>query len=392
MTNKQQVAIASPRQLIKLAQWKNFKLIQDDWFEGCCMDTQRAVVATAAGLELGLTPLWLNVLAPSSTGKTKMYVEPVLGAEHAEKTGQLFISGLLTSVKGKSAGLLAKHNVKWLWVEPELSNLTAMDKKQLPDMLAAMRDLYDMNYRRDFKHAHLVHKGRVNFIGAGTNAFDRAISVHRAMGERLVSIRPQPCVSRAVGSKVQKQGGVELMMANQQHEAVNAILSALVKPTIPTVYEDCIWNLARAITKCRPLVDRGYQDTIRDIHEAEGPGRLHGIFIAFALADAATHGLDEVGEEQLALVHRIAFETLYLRRGQVLRVWAIDPTARIKQADVREMSSIKWPSAFKYVLDELNALGIVFAEEGSNNITYLRLSEEIAEFLSLSMVRPSVSC
>jgi len=376
----------STLQQIKTTQWKNFERVQNTWFEEPCMDTQRAVLAVGAGLEMGLTPLWLNILAPSSTGKTRMYVEPILGGEHAEKTGQLFISGLLTCVQGKAVGMLVKHSIKWLWVEPELSNLMAMDKKQLPDMLAAMRDLYDMNYQRDFKHAHLVHKGRVNFLGAGTNAFDRAVSVHRAMGERLVSIRPRACVNRSVGDKVQKQGGVELMMASQQHDAVDDILSALVKPAIPKLYEDCIWNLARAITKCRPLVDRGYQDAIRDIHETEGPGRLHGIFIAFALADAATHGLDEVGEEQLALVRRIAMETLYLRRGQVLKVWSTDPAARLKQADVREISGIKWPSAFKYVLDELNALGIVLIEKGDNSVIHLRLSEEIAEFFTRSVV------
>jgi len=359
-------------------QWEALLGRMNYWFASPCLKTIRAAIATIAGLEMELAPVWLVVIAPPSTGKTMMYVSLGRASSHHFVTHNVLLSGLMSMEQGREGKGVLAGRIKGLWLVPELADFFTMKEGQQSSLFSTMRDLFDQDFSREARGKREVWQGRMNFLGGGTEIIDRMRLIMQEMGDRFITVRPQIARTQASRKKLDLQAGQEKRVREDIAASVRPLISGLAPVAMSDFYGARIAALADLAAVCRTPVEYNYNREIIEVAAPEGGMRLYSTFTALVKADAATHGLAEVGPEQFSLACEIAYDTMPKQRGRIMRLFT-DPDLELPRSDIAQTYGRKWAGNLSYYLDALEAVCALSYRSDVNRGKVYRLHDDLQE-------------
>lgn len=367
----------------QLLAWENLQSVSNKWFHNPDFLALRACLATAKALDIETRPVWLMLIAPSSCGKSDFYLPCASVYVPHEQSDEVSVGGLLSgSANSKGEGVLKKLTPKGLWIFSDFTVLLNMPEDKRNAVLGAHRRIYDGDYGRSLSEGPSPWHGRVHVIAACTPGLERFHRVNADLGERMIQVRveKQP-PSDAMLEKIVKQNNAH----GQFHREIKEAALKLVRPNTPVSielpfnYQRQILDWAEFVATCRTPVNRNYKDEIVGVGHEEGTGRIFQEMIGLAMGDAALLGQDAVGEPQIELIHRIAYDCLPWSRRAVLQ--AMPPKEPIKKADLREMCHISHNYTFDQTIEALHAIGVILIQNCGFGDSY-QLTEKPATLLS----------
>ena len=310
-------------------------------------------------------PVWLGLVAGSSTGKTETaqaltrcpstITASTLSGEAALLSG----TAEKDRVAGATGGLLRQVGERGMLVLKDFTTVLSMHPDKRGQILSALREIYDGYWYRDVGTgggARLEWRGKLGMLMCSTTAYDRAHAVIALMGDRFLLVRLDDD-KREDGALAALRG------AGGEREARAAIADAAAgllagKPDHPALVADPdeerdLARLADFVTMARSPVDRDYQGEIALVLDPEGPYRfvkeLAGLWRACGLL-----GLDHADAWEVAL--RVARDSLPRLRWKVLKAL----TTHGEQSTNTAARAAKHPSkSTKRALEDLAAHGVV---------------------------------
>lgn len=350
--------------------WKKIEAAFAAEFHEPDMGAVRAVYSAVAAHYLPGPPVWMFDIAPPSSGKTEKLM-PLSSA-----VGALIISSVTpqTFLSGKIAGdgsLLTKIGKSGVIVIKDFSQVLSMPKKTKGPILADFRDIYDGHIAKEFGTGERKEWcGRITLIAGVTPDIDLHYSIFQTLGERFVQVRSR------------RPGGVEAAlrafeqqptkMHDRLNEAVTALFHPIVSgpisvPFLPTKAQREIANLAEFVVHARTHVPRaGNSHDILYAPEAEASPRLAQQLAQLAKGSALLDGRTCVNEIDMALVKRVAFDSMPAVRRSILDYLAHDEGA-ISQAELAK--GLRWTEAFtRRRVEDLEIFGLIERKEQDDNV------------------------
>jgi hypothetical protein len=343
------------------------------------LEAARILYSSVAAHFLEGPPVWPMVVAPPGSMKTEL----LNGMDGMSKvhfidslTPQTFISGQIDEAPDESkpsASLLNRIGNDGVIVYPDFSTVLAMKRDNKAAILADMRRIYDGQLSKEFGTSQNLKqrdwRGRITFVVAVTPAIDGCYSVFQTLGERFVMVRWP------------RAGGIEAALSamNQDTKEAKADLKAAVhgllthlkklKPEITAHCQTRIAAMTEIAVRGRTHVPRsGYNKDIVYVPEAESSTRMAQQLAQLAKGSALLDGRSRVNERDLALVKRVAFDSMPPTRKQVLECLLAGQDPKL----------LKIPkSTLSYALEELEAQELIDREPS-------RLSKLVLEMAHLA--------
>jgi len=331
-------------------------------------------LAVAAVERLDGDPLWLMLVAGSSTAKTET-VSQFKGCPNVHEISTLTSEAALLSASkkddhdhGATGGLLRQIGDRGLLIIKDFTSILSMHPSTRGPLLAALREIYDGywdRYKGSDGGSSLSWAGRVTLLAAVTTAWDKHHAVIAEMGDRFVLLRIDSRDSdsrKAFGLKAMDNISSEAKYRRELRQLVSRIVAEVAPKEAPELTEGerlRIFNAANLASYARTAVDTDHKGDVIDSHAPEGPARLTKQLTQLF------RGLYVVGVDRsraLQLVIRCARDCLPPLRLQVLEYLAENPNSLT--SGVRK--GIQKPHAtVDRVIQALVALGLVEQDEQS---------------------------
>lgn len=331
------------------------------------MTVVRIVYSAIAAHFLPGPPVWCFDVAPPSSGKTEKLM-PLKGAVEAyiisTITPQTFISGWTWRKNGKAdrdASLLNRIGPTGIIICKDFSQVLSMPHKQKAPILADLRDIYDGYISKSFGTGEdKTWSGRITFIAGTTPDLDMHYSVFQTLGERFLQVRSD------------RPGGVQAALAAMHqdpkalHKNLNESVRNLFAPIVgkqhsnPMILPDQelqIANLAELTVRARTHVPRdGWKREIIYMPQPEGSPRLAQQMVQLARGSALLDGRSNVSDDDIALVERVAFDSIRADRRDIL--CSLRNHAPLSVAALSKKIRLSETATSRRV-EELKGLGIV---------------------------------
>ncbi len=305
------------------------------------------VLAAVLANRLDGDPLWLFVVAPPSSGKTEVLrsLNVLADIYHLSNlTANTFLSGQ----KGKRDASLLPHLDGKILVLKDFGTVLSMHRDARGEILAQLREIHDGYLSKNFGTGERKEwSGKLGLIAAVTEAIDAHRTVHSILGERFLLFRPGTEAREETALQAIHNCGNEVPMRQGLQEAVQGFMMSLGEikrreVSIPDAITQSIVVLADLTAKGRAGVPRdGYDRTVEYIPKPEMPARLAKQLTLLGRSLAIVHGRDEVGAEELAILRRIALDTMIQQRVKVLEcLWPLPSYEMIETEQVIEQTHI----------------------------------------------------
>lgn len=343
----------------------NLERVARKWFYQPDMEALRACLATVKALDVRTTPVWLMILAPSSSGKTAFYIRCCEAYPRYEMTDEMSIAGLASGrTSNWGDGLLKRLGERGLWLMPDFTVFLNMRDERRNEVMGIQRRLFDGKYDRVAGGEKYHWEGCINVVAACTNALERFHRVNADLGERFLQLRLER--KRASDELIRKSHLQHEHWREYQDEilaAARAYLEAASEeqPTISFAMERKVMDWADFISMGRIPTYYNYKDELIGVGMQEGSSRLYQQLVSLSISDAWLMGQPEVALPQIALVERVAMDCLPWARRAVLHWFRTDQS--ISEAEVRSCSGITHPVTFSKAIKELQAIGAIDIEE-----------------------------
>jgi hypothetical protein len=329
-------------------------------------DVIDVVLGVIAGNHFDSDPVWLHLIGPPSSGKTELLYSVFLCPETfflSDMTPAALISGYKDppeedkpekpKAKGKGKGKKGKGKVEEEEEEPappkDYSLLPKLDGKVVvtkdfsvihdkpsetrAQVLSILRDVYDGYASRGFGNSE--PKGffsRFNYLTGMTPDIEKSWSLN-TLGERFLMYRisisdrhahARRAIENAVGKGKGKGKGTASARAEIQ-AAVKQFLEGVVRST-PEVGDgmiERIVHLANVLSTARTYVHRNKNDELLCPVAPELGARVGKQLVRIGQGLALVRGRSEVGDEEFAVMRRIALDSLPSNRRRLLaELWA----------------------------------------------------------------------
>ena len=321
-------------------------------------------------------PLWVFMIAPSSSGKSEALralspskdadaPTPVL-AEMVYSLSTLsphaLISGRIPKAGEDEPSLLPQLDGKTLVIKDFTSILSGRDETRRV-IFSQLRDAFDGYSEKAFSGGIKSFKSRFGILAGVTPAIDRFRAVEQELGERFVKFRVRGVVDRTMpGRKALLQSKREPEMRQELNLIVERFFTGLPmgrEIIIPKAIEEKLLGLASVVSVARSAVARDrWNETILYRPEPELSPRLVKQLLKLGLGLAAVAGKFEVGEEEFALVRRVGFDSLPAREFDILTwLWRAGE-AGLSSSSLSEASGYPTPTC-SLVCENFRLLGIV---------------------------------
>lgn len=349
-------------------------------------DMPECVLASYVANMLPVSPVWLLIVGPPSSGKTAVLkiLSKLPRIVHASTiTESSLLSGVPTKEKSKGAtgGLLRVLGKQGVFVCKDFTSVLSMSKDAQNSSIAALREIHDGEWVRHFGSdggKSESWSGKAGFIGAVTQIIDQRHAVMSLMGERFILFR------------LNTDDDISMLMtrhAVEYHTKIedgNGVLPKLAKAIVdlvkvpdqclpfPEGLNEKLSDLAFLVCRSRTAVERnGYSREIEGIPYPEEPPRLSKHL------SSLIQGLLAIGntyEEAWDKVKRIGFDSIpELRRRAIYFLLAQSEAART--SEVAEYCKYP-PTSTRRALEELAYFRQVI-QDGYNATEQWRLSDEV---------------
>jgi hypothetical protein len=346
----------------------------------------RATLACyAANMYLDGDPVWLGLVAGSSTGKTEtahalagcpgVLVASTLTGEAALLSG----TAEKDRTAGATGGLLRQLGERGMLVLKDFTTVLSMHPDKRGAILSALREVYDGYWYRDVGTGgggRLEWKGKLGLLMCSTGAYDRAHSVIALMGDRFLLIRLDDDEREAGARAALGTAGKDTAAREAIAEAAAGLLGhAPTAAPLEATDQDLDWlaKLADFVTLARSPVARDYKGDIELVLHPEGPYRfvkeLYALWRACGLL-----GMDR--EQAWDVAWRVAGDSMPRLRWQAAAALATggeQSTNSVARAALHPYRSTK------RALEDLVAHGVAekftVAAEGGGTKDHWRLTD-----------------
>ena len=353
--------------------WARVQRALIDHFYEPDVEGARAFYASLAAHDLDGQPVWPMLVAPPGNMKTEM-IKACGGLPnfHAidSLTPNTFLSGRAPEngkPRGKD-GLLQRIGNNAIIACPDFSTLLKGNRDKRDQVFAQLRRLFDGELRREVGielDADATRwKGRLTFVAGVTPNVDRYLSVFGELGERFVLIR----WGRAAGADAarcamgQDIGAKDAAMQQAVHMLFAANMTAPVAE-IPSAINDAIAETAEIVARGRTPIERERDGELEYVPQPEGATRIAQQLCQLAKGSARLDGREHVNAMDLAIVHRVALDTIPPVRAAILRALASGKTPEDAAVSGRRVPRSTIHRALKDLID----LGLV--DDGTKRFT-----------------------
>lgn len=343
---------------------------------GALYVTLAAVVAN----RLPGDPLWLLLVAASSSGKTEILfsiggLEEVTAA--ATMTEAALLSGTPKRERSASAsgGLLVRIGDYGILTLKDFGSILSMHRDARGAVLAALREIFDGSWDRHVgvDGGKTLHwDGKLGLIAGVTTVVDTHHAVMDSLGSRFAFYRVDVDERDAQGLRALNHRAGARDMRTELRNVVTGFFTSLELPESDTLTETDktrLVTLADLVTMARSPVERDrVKREIEMIPDPEAPARF-AIMLAALLEGLRVIGLDD--EHAWQLITKTAFDSMPAQRRRVLELLAETETVTTKEAAL----ALGLPTTTaRRTLEDLAAHRVVIREEGDGNADIWRFS------------------
>jgi hypothetical protein len=318
-------------------------------------------LAVVIANELEGDPVWLGIVSPPSNGKTEL----TSAASRTPRTSLLSSLTPRTLVSGqksepgvkkpKEPSQLDSLNNKTLILK-DFTTILTLRRDDRNEIFGILREVYDGKVVKSFGTGKVyTWTGKMGLLFGVTPTIDRHWSVLAALGERFLFYRLRSGEKehrREQALKALHAAGEEMHLRKELGQAMQQSYKAghewygQNKVTIPSTVIETLIILADLTAKGRtPVLRDGQTRAVISPPEPEGPGRLVKQLRQLALALSIIHGKQEPGEEELAILRKVARDTMPPSRMRVLAALAkggwMTPTEIEKAAGLPHTTTLR---------------------------------------------------
>lgn len=372
--------------------WNETKAFINTWFYK--MDTNILLLSASqycGHFQLNEVPCWCFILGPSSSGKTRIGIQPLIGLPHVHTVGTMTENSLLSG--WKDGGMLrafakyqasvrdaegkiisSEHRQQGILVYPDFSTFLHLNEMVRANIQAQMRTLYDGYVQKAVGNSNkmITWKGKATQIAACTPELERHWSVTRELGERWLTYRMKDRDTLADSLATAKMAGSQVGNEDYINKTIAEKIKRLIDPEsmikfdtgsgdeIPTqlIYlSHTVANLRRTVTRNQ----QGYKREITYIATKESVSRLVKSLMQIAVGNAILFRHPEVTTNDYSLAVMIGAMSIPAWRYKVIMgIWQ-----HIKAGN----SSIKWSelqkstnipiASYTQVLEDLEAVDMI---------------------------------
>lgn len=334
----------------------------------------RIILATVLGNRLGLSdkPIWLLLLAGSSSGKTALmgiidkcgpWIVPI-----DTLTTNTFASGLK---RDEEVSLLYKAN-NGVLVFKDFTTITSMNEEGLREIMGQLRSIYDGEFtKRTGNAADVEWKGKVGIIAGGTIASQRKMRQFSEQGERFLNYILNVADSKEITRRAmhnQKNLKVQAeLLADTVAKFINDKLQVIQKESlvIPIEIKEAMIDVADFATRARSPVTMSKKDPtmVEFVGDREMPPRM-----AMMLGNIAVALMVICEEKQLSplnakILYKTALDSIPVERRIVLSV-----LAKYSKATTKALAThLNYPTmTIRAWCNQLNALKMINRQAGGS--------------------------
>ncbi len=335
---------------------------------GALYVTLAAVVAN----RLPGDPLWLLLVAASSSGKTEILfslggLDEVTAA--ATMTEAALLSGTAKRERavGASGGLLVTIGDYGILTLKDFGSVLSMHRDARGAVLAALREIFDGSWDRHVgvDGGKTLHwDGKLGLIAGVTTVVDSHHAVMDSLGSRFAFYRVDVDERDAQGMRALNHRAGARDMRAELRDAVTGFFAGLELPdkdTLTDTDKHRLVTLADLVTMARSPVERDrISRDIELIPDPEAPARF-ALMLAALLEGLRVLGLES--EHAWQLVSKTAFDSMPAQRRRVIELLAATQTVATKDAAL----ALGLPTTTaRRTLEDLAAHHIVERESGGD--------------------------
>lgn len=268
-------------------------------------------------------PVWLILVGPPSSLKTEL-IHPLSGLEDVHPISLLTPRTLAsgdTSVK--KAGLLERLPDKTILTLKDFGSVLTMRRDDRAEVLAALREIYDGSYHKDFGNGKRVEwKGKLGLIAGCTGMIDTHHTVNQVLGERFLMCRLESCDRDSVTRKALENAGREKEIRQEVSDAVGTFMKTVEQVpgwSLGEVYTDKLAALANFTAMARTGVLRnGRTREVEVMPDWEGPARLAKQLSRLAYGLSCLTKESSLSQNNYKIIFSVAENSLPKVRREVL--------------------------------------------------------------------------
>lgn len=326
----------------------------------------RIILATIIANKLGLSskPVWLLILAGSSSGKTALL-------QTLDKIGDWIIPVDTLTTNTFASGLQRSEEVSLLWkanqgviVFKDFTTITSMNEEGLREIMGQMRAIYDGSFDKFTGNGADIHwTGKVGILAGGTIATQRKMRQYSEQGERFINyVMKMPdskeMTRRAIKNQKamkEKEEYLQMQVATFVNEKISKVqkeelvISKEIEEEMVEVADFC--TLARSPVTVDPKTGR-----VEFVPDREMPPRVAMMLTNIAVALMILCDETELSKENALILYKCAMDSIPVERRIILRLLAQYRGATTKNLAVK----LNYPTApIQSWCNQLNARGII---------------------------------
>lgn len=341
----------------------------------------RIVLATVLGNRLGLAdkPIWLLLLAGSSSGKTA-----IMGI--IDKCGPWIVPIDTLTTNTFASGLKRDEEVSLLWkanngvlVFKDFTTITSMNEEGLREIMGQLRSIYDGEFTKRTGNANDVEwKGKVGIIAGGTIASQRKMRQFSEQGERFINYIIEVADSKEITRKA--ISNQKSLKAKSEHlaeivaEFINNKIENVDRDNleIPHEIREAMIDVADFATRARSPVTMSKKDPtmVEFVGDREMPPRMAMMLTSIAVALMVLSDEKVLSPFNASILYKTALDSIPVERRIIMSV-----LAKYREASTKSLAHhLNYPTlTIRAWCNQLNALKMIDREaKGTSDVWTLK--------------------
>jgi len=333
------------------------------------------LVATVVANWTDGPPVWLELIAPASIGKTTI-LEPLDRVKGAEIVSSITPHTLLSGSSNKDChdpSMLTRMGKRPFIVIKEMSTILQADPHGRGEIFSQLREVFDGHITKTFgTGARRSWKGKATVIAGITPQVDKYLSLETALGERFVRIRFEAKIDpEALALTAWNTVGEELSTEEALHVAYKYCVDEGIKNVEKVeLSKESLKRLAALSSytaATRTHIDRNKyrNDRIEQPPATEGTPRLMKNFGLLARGLCAVHGQTDLTDDMMPTLRRIAEDSMPEPRRSILQRIVTENT-KGNWPRPKDLNGVVSESYVYQMLEDLEVLQVLKKRQGTS--------------------------
>lgn len=321
-----------------------------------------------AHIHLNDPPAWIFLIGPSSSGKTRLGIDPYATAPRAFTISNITAAGFYSVDKSKKIpvpqGLLVEAGGfgatpgNAIWLFQDFTSCLTKDRHDFDAIMSALREIHDGRYSRDIGQIkRSPWRGKITCQVACTGAIDSYLASNRDFGERFLMLRLRtPQDTSTMLRKARIQNGKQDHIQSIAQGLMAKLLSTPPTTTDPIELdpsaESRIDALAWLASKISIVGKRNSAHKLVEIGDEAFPARLIQSVQTIIRGHALLFNHASITDSEHSLAHRLVYDTIPTTRRKLLQALPIDKDSTRTFQELQTSTSIP-PTTLRQELETL---------------------------------------